>query len=319
MRRRVWGVVLALTMVSTCSASADPRPTDKETARELFNQGKEARAAGDLAQALEKFTAAHQLVATPITALELARTHAALLHLVIARDIALSVARIPPPATESERAKEARIAAARLAESIYTRIATLTVVVDVTPPGQQAILKLDGVEISTLTATDGYRLDPGAHTLTGQVGAGPVTSAQIDLAEGERRSVELNVVAPAPPPPVPPASASPTHAVSEKSKSPLLWVGLASAGVGAGVGTVAGILALGKASTTSCHDTLCTPGGRSDISDGRTFATVSTIAFGVALAGAALAAYGFFAKPHRAVVSGSRLRVELGFESAGGP
>jgi hypothetical protein len=284
--------VLAI-MLAASTAHAEPSPADKETARELFNQGKDAQKAGDKAAALEKFKAAHDLAATPITALELAKAQAALNHLVAARDVALSVARLPSGASESDRAKEARAAAAKLAESIYPRIATLTIVVN-----RAATVTLDG---ETLTAREGYRVDPGPHKLTGQIGNGPLATSDLELAEGERRTTTLDVTAPADtppaPPPPPPALVPPPP---RRAPSPLLWIGLGGAVVGTGVGTVTGILALSKASTSACQDTRCTATGRSDISDGRTFATVSTIAFSVAVAGAIVAAYAFFVKPDRA-------------------
>ncbi len=274
---------LIFVLAATGSARADPTPADKETARELFNQGKEAHATGDVERALEKLTAAHKLAATPITALELARVHAELHHLVVARDIALSVARMPEGKTESDRAKEARRAAAQLAESIHARIPTLTIVVNVTPPGREATIALDGKELPTLSGEIPYRLDPGAHEVTARIGDGPMASVHVDLAEGETRSVSLDVTA---------ASAAEPPRPAPQTRSPvLLWTGIASAAAGTLIGTATGIAALEKASTHACRDTSCTPEGRSDISAGRTFATVSTIAFGVAIVGAGVAVY----------------------------
>jgi hypothetical protein len=78
--------------------------------------------------------------------------------------------------------------------------------------------------------------------------------------------------------------------------SPLVWAGLGVGVVGLGVGTVTGILALGKSSTVKneCSGTTCPLSAKNDVDSGRTVATISTIGFVVGGVGAAVAAVGFF-------------------------
>ena len=78
----------------TTAPNAQPSAADLESARELFKEGREARQNGDLKRALDRFKAAHAYGQTPVTALELGRTHIQLGELVEGREVLLSVARI---------------------------------------------------------------------------------------------------------------------------------------------------------------------------------------------------------------------------------
>jgi hypothetical protein len=98
---------------------------EEDSAREPLTRGQELRDRGDLPGAIGALAQAHALVTTPITALELARTHAQAAHLVQARELALSMARIPLGAKESEQAGAARKEAADLAEQLHSKIATV--------------------------------------------------------------------------------------------------------------------------------------------------------------------------------------------------
>lgn len=73
---------------------ASPSAADLESARELYKEGKVLRDKGDLQGALERFKAAHAYGQTPVTALELGRTHMQLQQLVEAREVLLSVGRM---------------------------------------------------------------------------------------------------------------------------------------------------------------------------------------------------------------------------------
>src|SRR5262249_44422469 len=115
-------------------AQAQPTAADLETARALFREGQELRARGELSEANDKPRAAHAAGRTPITGLELARTHEMLGQLVEAREVALDVARIPVASDETERSAEARAQAAQLADALRPRIPDLTVRVTGAPP-----------------------------------------------------------------------------------------------------------------------------------------------------------------------------------------
>src|SRR5580692_1619828 len=127
-----FGAAIALTASARIGHAQAHVPTaqELETARSLYKEGKDLRAAGDLRGAIEKLRAAHALGNTPVTGIELARTYATAGKLVEAREVCLGIARTPVASDETEKSVDARAEAARLAEELRPRIATL--VVDVT-------------------------------------------------------------------------------------------------------------------------------------------------------------------------------------------
>lgn len=300
--RLVAAAVTVAFMAHAIPAWAEPSARDKETAREVFGQGMEARAAGDTKTAIERITQAHSLAATPIIAFELARTHADVGHLVQAREIALSVARLPVQPNESEKTKQARADAADLAEKLHARIATLSIKIRVTTPGAVATVTLDGAAIAAAAVDAPQRVDPGAHVVTARIGSGGESRVDVTLKDGESREVALEVAAPAggtgetappipiPPPPVP--ADTPSSSDRGSTTSPLVWLGFTVAGVGVVAGGITGAIAFSKAGTDNCDGTSCTTTGLSDISSGRSFATISTIAFIIAGVGLGIGIYG---------------------------
>lgn len=278
-------LTLAVFLLAT-PALAEPTPAEKETARELFRQGNDARAAGKPELALERYVAAHALAATPITALEAARAHVELGHLVAGRDLALSVARMPVAKNESARAREARAAAADLADALRARIATLTVVVEA--PRAPSVT-IDG---SVVAAASPQRLDPGPHRITGRIDDGPVAEVKITLAEGATETVRLAVPAPA----APLALAPPPPPVPERPRlRPLLHAGIAGTAAFGIAGAITGAVAVAKAATPDCEGSRCTRAGLDDVSTGRTFATISTITLSLAVVCAGLGVYAYVA------------------------
>ena len=106
---RIFGLaVLALSLTAVPrSALAQRSAADIESARQLYSQGVDLRDKGDLKGALEKFKAAHALGNTPITGIELCRTHAALAQPVEAREACLGVGRIAPMRATERHASRA--------------------------------------------------------------------------------------------------------------------------------------------------------------------------------------------------------------------
>jgi hypothetical protein len=180
---------------------------DLETARALFKEGKELRARGDLRGAVEKLRAAHAAGRTPITGLELARTHALLGELVEAREVALGVARIPVAADETERSAEARAEASRLAEEVRERIPDVTVHLAGVPAGAAPEVTVDGHSLPPPLVGEPFKVDPGLHVIAvAGAGAGAQSSATVTLAERESKHVTLAYAGPAPGPQAPSAA-----------------------------------------------------------------------------------------------------------------
>jgi PEGA domain len=117
-----------------------------------------------------------------------------------------------------------------------------------------------------------------------------------ELAGGDRTTVRLELVA-VPVDESAPASRPATRAPAPRDTHPLVFVGYGLAIAGLGTGSVAGILALRTQSDLDarCVDRVCPSAERSTGDALALQATVSTIAFGVGIAGAGLGTYFLFA------------------------
>ena len=302
--------MLALTASATSATAGEPTAADAETALQLSKEGKARRDQGALQGALEKLRAAYALVETPITALELGRTYAMTGKIVEAREVLLTVPRLPVRKNESKKATEARAEAEALASELKARLASVKV--KVTGPGKAAArVSVDDVAIPPEAASAPRFVNPGAHVVVVDV-EGKTARAEVTLREGEAREVTIEAPEPeqrdaAPPPPPREPEREP-----ERRTSPLVYAGFGTAAVAAAVGTVTGILTLSKGSTLdeTCRDDRCPPSAQSDLDSATTTGTIATVAFVVAGAGLAVGAAGLLLfKPEPTSTASARVLV----------
>ncbi len=326
-------LIATLTLATAGTAFAQqtqPSAADLESARTLFKQGKDLRATGnpaDIRAALDKFTAAYAYAATPLTALELGRTHAALGQLVEARETFLSVARLKVQSDETDKSAAARSEAADLAEQLRPRIPGVSVKVQSAAPEGKTTLTIDGAPVLIVAGTATRKLNPGDHVLVAKAGAGPDAQKTITLKEGEMQDVALAPTyaegAAAPPVGTPPARPAEPPPSGSSTGRTLVVVGAVAAGVGIAAGSVTGVVALSKASSVKdeCPDKArCTSSSaQSDYKTGRTMGTISTISFIVAGAGAGALLVGLLmpGSSPRAGASGVKIEPQVGLGWAG--
>ena len=122
---RFLAAVFAFTLATSAAYAGNPSAEDFATARALYKEGKDLRAAGNLKGALEKLTAAHTLGRTPLTGIELARVEVQLGLFVEAREVCIGIGRLAVEPDETPRSAEARKDAAKLADELRPRIASL--------------------------------------------------------------------------------------------------------------------------------------------------------------------------------------------------
>ncbi|MFO0665673.1 MAG: hypothetical protein U0174_17080 [Polyangiaceae bacterium] len=301
------------------SAARTPTPSasDMESARELVADARALRAKGNLAAALEKYKAAHALVHTAITGVELARTYADLKMPVEARDVCLEVQRMPVSPAETERSTVARTEAATLGEEMRSKVASLSIRIALAPPNAdvRVTVTLDGRVVPTEALGQPRRINPGSHDVTAQVEGGEKTSRKVEAAEGSSQELVLHLAPPTmastPSKPGQPEKTAVTH------MSPFVPVGLTIGGVGLVVGVVGGVSALATQGElrTACQDKRCPDSVdfEATASRAKTWATVSTIGFGVAIVGAAMTVVGLLNPvTERSLPAVSRTRAPTG-------
>jgi hypothetical protein len=307
--RAIAAAIMVLALATSHDAAADPTAADVETARGLYVEGLELRDGGKLEMSLGRFKAAHALAATPITSLELGRAHALLGELVEAREMLLSIERLPVQPSESPKAGNARVEARAMAEQLRDRIPALRIVFSPEPPSAPHVT-IDGVVIPPEALANPRKVNPGSHTIVAEANGAHATSTLL-LIERELRMVTLALRgAPAPATvaarPVVPTNPdapreAPRDAPSSQAAGPTGWfyVGLGAAGVGVVVGSITGAIALSKASAlqTECTGAQCPRSAADDLTTSRTMGVVSTIAFGVAIAGGAIALVTWLSRP----------------------
>lgn len=281
----ILGPLLGASLVLTANAAhAQRSATDIETARQLYNQGVELRDKGDMKGALEKLRAAHALGNTPITGVELCKTHAALNQPVEAREVCLGVGRIPPLAGETSRSQDARNEAAKVAEEQRPKIAMVRLHITGVPPGREPTVIVDGAPVPLAALGELRAVDPGRHELVARVGNGPETRSQVDIASGETKDITLPVTAPPadaqPPPGGGYADTRPQPAPKERTNG-LAIAGFVVGGVAVGIGAITGIVALsGKSELDDkCTDKICGREDHEDLDSAKKWGTVSTVSF----------------------------------------
>ncbi|WP_437536214.1 hypothetical protein WME79_15975 [Sorangium sp. So ce726] len=187
------------------------------------------------------------------------------------------------------------------------------------PPGAPAgtVVKRDGQTVDSAALGASVPVDPGEHVVSTQAPGGPVQETHIHLAHGEKKRVELQVSgAPAPPAESPSGRRAAVYAAG--------GVGIA----GLVLGGVAGALTLGKKSVVRDHcgsgiglsdPTACDPTGLDAAESASTTGLVSTIGFGVGLAGLGVAAVLYLTEPKQSdmTAGATSRRIRAGVLAAG--
>jgi hypothetical protein len=186
------------------------------------------------------------------------------------------------------------------------KIAKLKIAV-AAPADVQMTVKVDGETIPLANLNTNRPMDPGEHTIEATANGYKKATAKVTLQEAGSDTVALTLeVDPnAPKPEVvtagpPVGSNAPSNQptidrrADERSSRLPAYVALGVGGLGVGVGTVFGVLALGKKGTLDdrCGAAKqCGPDQQTNIDAGKTLGTVSTIGFVVGAVGLAVGAY----------------------------
>jgi len=213
---------------------------------------------------------------------------------------------VPLLAPQQQARHRDRVAAARAAlTKLKPTVPTLTLVLPPSAPAGTTVTR-NGETLGSAALGLPLPVDPGAYEIVTRVPGVPErrTTVTLELGDAKRLELELGAplaqpnVAPAPPPPVnagveKKAPAEPTPAPSSGSGRRTAAYVAGGVGIaGVVVGSVTGILVLGKKQTVNdnCTGHDCNDAGYSAATSGQSLGLVSTISFGVGVAGLAVGA-----------------------------
>jgi hypothetical protein len=261
---------LLFTTLSTVPAEAQ---TDQERsgARAAATAGAEAFDAGRYQEAVDYFTRAESLVHSPVHLIYMGRAQLKLGEWVKARENFLKISREGAPDGASEAVTQAVQDAEDELAALEPKLPYVTISVQGAPTGTEYKVSLDGEDLPSALLGVATPVDPGDHTLRATAPGYDSGDVSINITEGKRENVLLEVAATGEAP-----AAAPTESVpaddsmstgAEASTDPMADTGAAPSGmrlgsyialgvgaVGLGVGT---IFALGAKSDADEADKLC--------------------------------------------------------------
>lgn len=315
--------VLALHTVPARAQSA----ADRTTARELALEGQAAFDRGDFATAADRFERANALVHAPTLLLALARAQVKLGKLVQAYESYNQIIREGLSKDASKVFKEAHQDARNEVEPVRVRLAWVTI--SVSGP-QTPRVSIDGAAVPPAALGVRRAVNPGDHVARAEGDGYLPQEKPFSAAEGGSAELSFSLErAPAgatePTPPAAgataPAQGPPAPVVSDAGqpapKRTLAYVALGVGATGLIVGSVTGIMALGKHSSLSeaCPDGKCPEAEQSELDSYRTLGTISTIGFVVGVVGAGAGITLLVTAPKRTEPTATRLGLRVGAQS----
>jgi hypothetical protein len=280
-------------------AIAEPR--DPAAAELLFREARKALDAGRTEEACSKFAESQRLDPAPGTLINLAACREKLGQLASAWETWQQALRTLPPQDERRPGVEGRAAA------LESRVPRLEIrLAEGAPPDAKVVR--DGIELGPAALGLPIPVDPGLHRVEVRAPGRAAKSYEVTVAESETKALVVDAGAALPPetqpavtpPPKKPPPPKPVRPEPERTASDdgtLGWIVLGVGAAGIVVGSVAGLLAIQKKNemeddcTSAGEGFECGDRGFDAADSGKTFATVSTIAFAVGAVGVGLGGY----------------------------
>jgi hypothetical protein len=305
-RRLVAGSLLLSLLVPAVASAQDEAAI--AAARELGQQGSLDAKAGRCEEAVDKLSRAKKIIAVPTILVPLGECQIALGRVVVGTENLQAAAREVLAADAPDAFVKAQKRARQILPEALKKLARLRIDV-AAPPGVTLTILDNGEPVDSVLVGVDRPADPTTHKVEISAPGFLKASAEIALASGESKRLELKLEpdpnATKPPPPVdPPQDVGPRDEVRKPpavtppppppSPSPLVPVGGAILGVGGAsllVGAIFGGLAASKKSGLDevCVEKLCPDAEQSNIDDLVLFGDVST---GMLIAGGVVAGVG---------------------------
>ncbi len=323
-------VIVALVLAREGSSVAAPPDWTKETAKhaeQVFHDAETLFDQKRYPEACAGFAESQRLDPKLGTLLNLAFCHETMNKLATAWSEYNEAAVWASQRGQKEREEFARKRSTELARRLSR------VLIELAPGTEPASIDVDGEPLPREKWLTPVFLDPGAHAIVARAPGKKTQTIAINAAEGVAaqtiriapfESEETPAVATPPParespPPAPAPDADEGSSWSGRRK---LAVVLAGVGVvGLGLGTYFGLRTIGDKSDASsgpCDvNNRCTQQGVDDLDQAHTFATVSTVAFGVGAAGLVAGAILWFTDTKEPVSGQARVVPLLGAREGG--
>lgn len=282
-----------------CAGVAIAEPRDPAAAELLFREARKALDAGRTEEACSKFAESQRLDPAPGTLINLAACREKLGQLASAWETWQQALRTLPPQDERRPGVETR------ATALESRVPRLQIRLAGGAPADAKVVR-DGIELGPAALGLPLPVDPGAHRVEVRAAGRVTKSFEVTVAESETKELVVEAGAPLPSEPEPaaaPRSTPPPPQPTTPAREPeagdatLGWIVLGVGAAGIVVGSVAGLLAIQK--KNEMEDDCTSAGGGFECGDrglaaadsGKTFATVSTIAFAVGAVGVGVGGY----------------------------
>ena len=292
MRRLAYAVVLGATLLVAQPALADgvapsaATPAQKEEAQARFLKGKDLFGKKQFDKALVEFNASHDIVASPNTRLYAARCLRESNQLVAAyAELTRTSAEAKELARDDPRYAKAAEAADDERHQLEAKLGFVQVTV--AHPATTTTVKVGGEELKS--ASDPTPVAPGSTKVVVETPGHAPIEKSVDVAAGERRTVEIDAAADGTQAPIAETAPAPAPAEPKKNLRTMAYVAGGVGLVGLGMFTIFGLKANGTYSDlkSACNDGPCPPGHESDISAGKTQQTIANVGLVVGVLGAA--------------------------------
>lgn len=293
LRCRSWPLLVLLLLAAPPALADDA--ADTATARALGIEGVTLANAGNCNDAIEKLERAEKLHHAPTTATRLGECEIETGSLVRGTERLQRVIREPLPANAHAAFTSAVARAHKVLEAALPRLATLRIGVRA-PVGTRLTIAVDDEPTSDAILDSDRPIDPGSHTIKVTAEGFLPATVSASLDEGQARSVVLELLRDPNARPAAHAGAGAAadggafpHETSGSKAPAIVAFGVGALGLGAGIYGAVVVDQKTSSLANGCDaNKVCPAEMQRDISDAKSWATVSTVGFVTAGAGAAI-------------------------------
>ena len=263
---------------------------DRIAARAFADEGQQALSAKQFEIAAERFSKADAIVHAPTFVLAEARALVGLGRFVEANEHLELILREGVAEDAPKSWKTALADTKQLLAELQSKIAWLTIL-GVGDPAAQVFI--DERPVPPEQVGDSHAMDPGAHSVRVEKAGYESQRIDVDLGEGVRRDLTINLVPRIASPKRPRAAAvraskapEPRKSLRAKGSSPWPVIALSAGSIGIGVGVATGVMALHKRSNlkAACRGEVCPEDSQSDIDAYHSLGFASGLSLGLGLA-----------------------------------